>query len=100
MCTITSQAFAKIGVNVVALTRANFTEATLRDDALISSYTRCVYEIVDEKVDICVADFWETTSRRKLVQYTNAMEQDTQRLFTMPKGGAAMAEPSEGFSFA
>jgi len=38
---ITSQAFAKIGVNVVALTRANFTEATLRDDALISSYTRC-----------------------------------------------------------
>ena len=38
---ITSQAFAKIGVNVVALNRANFSEATLRGEALISSYTRC-----------------------------------------------------------
>lgn len=38
---ISSQVFAKLGVDVVALTRANFTDATLRDDALVSSYTRC-----------------------------------------------------------
>jgi len=40
-----------------------------------------------------VSDFWETTQRRKLVAYTTAFDQDTVRLVTMPKGGAAAAEP-------
>jgi hypothetical protein len=51
-----------------------------------SSFTRCVYEIVYDKVDICIGDFWETTERRKLSSFTSALMQDTFRLITAPKG--------------
>ncbi len=48
---ISSEAFAKIGVNVVALTRANFSAATLREDALLSSYTRCESVVAADERD-------------------------------------------------
>lgn len=99
ICSITAEMFKNMGVNTIAKTRANFTDASKKlYPSLVSSYTRCVYEIVAGNVDICVADFWETASRRKLVGYTAAFDQDTQRLLTMPKGGAAAANPNQAFS--
>ncbi len=47
---------------------------------------------------LSVTDFWETASRRKLVAYTAAFDQDTQRLLTMPVGGAAAANPNQPFT--
>lgn len=99
ICEVTSRIFNNMGVKTIAKTRANFTQASADlYPSLVSSYTRCVYEIRAGNVDICVADFWETASRRKLVAYTAAFDQDTQRLVTMPKGGAAAANPDQAFS--
>ncbi len=56
ICEVTSRVFESMGVRAVAKTRANFTQASADlYPSLVSSYTRCVYEIVAGNVDICVA---------------------------------------------
>jgi len=56
ICEVTAEIFASMGVKAVAKTRANFTQASADlYPSLVSSYTRCVYEIVAGNVDICVS---------------------------------------------
>jgi len=72
--------------SVVAMTRANFSAEVYAKYKGGSSFTRCVYEIRLDNVDICVGNFWETAERRKLVPFSSQMFADTMRLVTVPRG--------------
>lgn len=79
--------FDNLGVEVIAMTQANF---TLNSSAVYSggsSYTRCVWEIRVDGADICVGDFWETNERRRIAPFTSSFDLDTMRLLSMPGGG-------------
>lgn len=81
---------------VIAMTRANFSDEVYEEYKGGSSYTRCVYEIRLDNVDICVGDFWETSERRKLVPFSSQMLGDTMKIVSVPRGFKASEMGSEG----
>jgi hypothetical protein len=89
ICEASAEIFSNLGYELVALTRANFTQASADLYKGGSSYTRCIYEIIAGNVDICVSDFWQTTERSKIISFTTGVDSDTMMLVTMPVGGAA-----------
>eukprot|EP00286_Rhodomonas_abbreviata_P025844 CAMPEP_0181313226 /NCGR_PEP_ID=MMETSP1101-20121128/14134_1 /TAXON_ID=46948 /ORGANISM="Rhodomonas abbreviata, Strain Caron Lab Isolate" /LENGTH=494 /DNA_ID=CAMNT_0023420163 /DNA_START=273 /DNA_END=1753 /DNA_ORIENTATION=+ len=83
---MTHKILTSLGVNVIALTRANFSQEVFQVYEGSSSFTRCVYEVRLENVDLCVGDFWETNERRRVSPFTSAFDLDTMTLLTMPAG--------------
>lgn len=65
-----------LGVNIVAMTRANFSAESAAQYTGVSSFTRCVYEVKVGKVDLCVGDFWEMPERRRLAPFTSSVALD------------------------
>ncbi len=76
------QALKDLGLNVIALTPANFSAEALQV-ATISDFTRCVWEVKFRHVDLCVGDFWETPERRNLVPFTAPIDSDFFTLYTI-----------------
>ena len=91
ICEVTHGMFRDMGVSVIAKTKANTTVPTSVYNGP-SSFTRCVYEVKLEQVDLCVGDFWETAQRRALAPFTSAVDLDSMKLITMPMGGLAAAQ--------
>lgn len=81
---------------IIAMTRANFSEEVYDVYTGGSSYTRCVYEIRLDNVDVCVGDFWETEQRRKLVPFSSQMLGDSMNIVSVPRGFKASSTSSEG----
>ena len=86
VCKVMHEIFRDMGAVIIAKTKAN-TTVTSSVYSGPSSYTRCVYEIQLKQVDICVGDFWETEQRRAISAFTSALDLDTMKLTSMPKGG-------------
>jgi len=61
---------------IQALTKANFTKASALAYKGSSSFTRCVWEVLLDNVDLCVGDFWETAERRQLAPMTSSIAID------------------------
>ena len=97
MCAATADIFEQLGLNMVASTRANFTQASRDLYKGGSSYTRCMWEIVAGNQDMCVSDFWQTAERAKVMTFTTAVDNDVMKLVTMPVGGASALE-ERGFA--
>jgi hypothetical protein len=76
-----NQVLLDLGVNVIALTKANFS-AEARNVSTASSFTRCVWDVKFGKVDLCVGDFWETPERRNLTPFTAPIDSDFFTLYT------------------
>jgi hypothetical protein len=70
-----------LGVNVIAMTKANFSAAAV-NISTPSSFTRCVWDVKFGNVDLCVGDFWETPERRNLTAFTAAIDSDSFTLYT------------------
>jgi len=83
---LTFRIFTSLGVDVVAMTRANFSEESALAYTGVSSFTRCVWEVQLGKVDICVGDFWEMPARRRLAPFTSVMALDSMFLVTRNLG--------------
>ena len=75
------QALTDLGVNVVAMTKANFSAAA-KKISTPSSFTRCVWDVKFGNADLCVGDFWETPERRNLTAFTAAIDSDAFVLYT------------------
>ncbi len=86
ICEVTHGIFRDMGLPVIAKTKAN-TTVPLSVYGGSSAYTRCVYEVQTQAVDVCIGDFWETAQRRALVPFTTSIDVDKMYLITMPKGG-------------
>jgi hypothetical protein len=86
ICQVTHGIFRDMGLPVIAKTQANST-VPLSVYAGSSAYTRCVYEVKTQAVDVCIGNFWETAERRALVPFTTAIDVDKMYLISMPKGG-------------
>ena len=54
-----NQALKDLGVNVIAMTKANFSAAAKKAPTG-SSFTRCVWDVKYGNVDLCIGDFWST----------------------------------------
>lgn len=80
---------------IIAMTRVNFSEEVYDVYKGGSSYTRCVYEIRLDNVDVCVGDFWETEERRKLVPFSSQMLGDSMKIVSVPRGFEAASATSE-----
>eukprot|EP00286_Rhodomonas_abbreviata_P023536 CAMPEP_0181311544 /NCGR_PEP_ID=MMETSP1101-20121128/13196_1 /TAXON_ID=46948 /ORGANISM="Rhodomonas abbreviata, Strain Caron Lab Isolate" /LENGTH=668 /DNA_ID=CAMNT_0023418287 /DNA_START=84 /DNA_END=2090 /DNA_ORIENTATION=- len=89
---LASTIFANLGVEVIAMTHANFSLNSAAVYSGGSSYTRCVWEVRLGMADICVGDFWETNERRMVAPFTSSFDLDTMRLVTMP-GGSSGFDP-------
>jgi hypothetical protein len=76
-----NQALTDMGVNVVVLTKANFSAAAMAAPTS-SSFTRCVWDVKYGNVDLCIGDFWSTPERRNLSSFTTAIDSDSFNLFT------------------
>lgn len=88
ICKVMHEIFRDMGAVIIAKTKAN-TTVTSAVYSGPSSYTRCVYEISLKQVDLCIGDFWETEQRRGITGFTSALDLDTMKLTSMPKGGKA-----------
>jgi len=88
VCKVMHEIFRDMGAVVIAKTKANTTVPTSVYSGP-SSFTRCVYEVKLQQVDICVGDFWETLQRRSISGFTSALDLDVMSLASMPKGGKA-----------
>jgi hypothetical protein len=86
ICQVTHGIFRDMGLPVIAKTQANST-VPLSVYSGSSAYTRCVYEVKTQAVDVCIGNFWETAERRALVPFTTAIDVDKMYLISMPKGG-------------
>jgi len=86
-----NQVLKDLGVNVVALTKANFSSAT-KAASPASAFTRCVWEVKFGNVDLCVGDFWETPERRNLTTFTTPIDSDTFTLYTTRNPKAIVAD--------
>jgi hypothetical protein len=86
------QALKDLGVDVIALTRANFSAEAKSVDTN-SSFTRCVHEVRLGKVDLCVGDFWETPQRRNLAPFTAPIDSDFFTLYTTVNASAERNKP-------
>mmetsp|Transcript_47617 Transcript_47617/g.115965 ORF Transcript_47617/g.115965 Transcript_47617/m.115965 type:complete len:201 (+) Transcript_47617:278-880(+) len=67
---VVHEAIDKLGVNVVALTPANFSAESNAVYQGGSTYEQCIVEVELGNVDLCVGTFWETTERRTRVMFT------------------------------
>ena len=83
------QVLKDLGVNVIAMTKANFSAAA-KSVVTASSFTRCVWDVHFGNVDLCVGDFWETPERRNLSTFTAAIDSDAFTLFTTLNTGATI----------
>ena len=71
-----------LDAQVIAKTRAN-TTVTAAVYSGQSSFTRCVYEVKLQQVDLCLGEFWETDERRSITPFTSSIDMDTMLLVSM-----------------
>ena len=75
-----NQVLSNMGLNIVAMTPANFSDIT--KNISDSRYTRCVWEVKLGNADLCVGDFWSTSALRNLSVLTSSIDSDEFTLYT------------------
>ena len=75
-----NKALSDLGVNVIAMTKANFSYAAMTADT--DDKMRCIWEVKLGNADMCVGDFWSTPSGRNLTAFTTMIDSDILTLYT------------------
>ena len=77
---IFSDIVKETAVNVVALTAANFSASSAHVST--DDFSRCIWEVKEGKVDVCVGEIWETESRRRFTSFSSALDVDVFKIVT------------------
>ena len=77
---IFSDIVKETAVNVVALTAANFSASSAHVST--DDFSRCIWEVKEGKVDVCVGDIWETEPRRRFTSFSSALDVDVFKIVT------------------